>query len=350
MLARIAQELYWLGRGLTRAEHTARMLDGAFHADVAGGVGVGTVSGTIAARSGVALSWSGVLAVIGAKPPAPGEGPAEGAEAAAAEAAGHAPAGLLGRREIAPLLTLDTESPASVVSCVYRARERARTLRDVVSTEMWQALNSFYLSLGRYDLEAALATGPYSVYQEVKERCALFWGLLDRTMLRDEACWFLDAGGRIEEADMVLRMLRVAIPAEPTSDEPQTAHEAEALALLQAVGGFQAFRRQLRRAPTLDRVGRFLLYDAQYPGSVRASLEELRDALESADPAPRQAPPVLRLGRLIAELEMAQRMATGTEPLVSSLRRVQNELELVDREIDERYFAVAAAAALHFEF
>ena len=37
MLARIAQELFWLGRDLTRAEHTARMLDGAFHADVAGG-------------------------------------------------------------------------------------------------------------------------------------------------------------------------------------------------------------------------------------------------------------------------------------------------------------------------
>ena len=75
------------------------------------------------------------------------------------------------------MLTLDTSNPSSVVSCVYRARERARTLRDVISTEMWEALNGFYLSLGRYDLQAALATGPYSVYQEVKERCALFWGL-----------------------------------------------------------------------------------------------------------------------------------------------------------------------------
>src|ERR1700756_3883179 len=199
MLARIAQELFWLGRDLTRAEHTARMLDGAFHADVAGGAG-----GAGAAQSGIALSWNGVLAVIGAKPPAPGEDPAEGA---AAEAAGYAPPGVLGRHEIAPLLTLDTESPASVVSCVYRARERARTLRDVISTEMWEALNSFYLSLGRYDLAAALATGPYSVYQEVKERCALFWGLVDRTMLHDEGRSFLEAGGRIEAADMGLWLL-----------------------------------------------------------------------------------------------------------------------------------------------
>jgi uncharacterized alpha-E superfamily protein len=257
---------------------------------------------------------------------------------------------VLGRHEIAPLLTLDTDSPASVVSCVYRARERARTLRDVISTEMWEALNSFYLSLGRYDLEAALATGPYSVYQEVKERCALFWGLLDKTMLRDEARSFLDAGGHIEEADMVLRMLRVASPLADAGGEsaqsPQD-HETEALALLQAVGGFQAFRRHLRRAPTLATVSRFLLYESQYPGSVLASLEELRAALETADPMPRSAPPVLRLGRLIADLELQQRTAQESEPLVDQLARVQNELEVIDHEIDERYFAVAALAAVH---
>jgi uncharacterized alpha-E superfamily protein len=336
MLARIAQELFWLGRDMTRAEHTARMLDGAFHADVAGTPG----------ERGVTLSWNGVLAVIGAKPPAPGE---EAPEGAAAEAARSAPPGMLGRGEIAPLLTLDTESPASVVSCVYRARERARTLRDVISTEMWEALNSFYLSLGRYDLEAALATGPYSVYQEVKERCALFWGLLVKTMLRDEARSFLDAGGRIEGADMVLRMLRVAIPVGETAapDEPVQAHEAEAIALLHAVGGVQAFRRHVRSGPSLYSVGSFLLYESAYPGSVLASLEELRDALETADQTPRSAPPVLRLGRLIADLELQQRTVVGPEPLTEMLARVQAELELIDHEIDDRYFAVAALSMVH---
>ena len=340
MLARIAQELFWLGRDLTRAEHTARMLDGAFHADVAGGVGGPN-------QRGIALSWEGVLAVIGAKPPAPGEGLHDAPPAAPAAPE---PPTLLGRAAVARLLTLDTDSPASVVSCVYRARERARTLRDVISTEMWEALNAFYLSLGRYDLEAALATGPYSVYQEVKERCALFWGLLDKTMLRDEARSFLDAGGHIEEADMVLRMLRVASPVvdEPVDpSQPQQDHEGEALALLQAVGGFQAFRRHLRRVPTLASVGRFLLYESQYPGSVLASLEELREALETADPMPRSAPPVLRLGRLIADLELRQRTADESESIVEQLARVQAELELIDHEIDERYFAVAALATVH---
>jgi uncharacterized alpha-E superfamily protein len=170
-------------------------------------------------------------------------------------------------------------------------------------------------------------------------------------MLRDEARSFLDAGGRIEEADMVLRMLRVSVPVADMPEvpgEPTAGHESEALALLHAVGGFQAFRRHLRQVPTLVSVGSFLLYESAYPGSVLASLEELRDALETADPTPRSAPPVLRLGRMIADLELQQRTgARLSESLIQMLARVQDELELIDRDIDERYFAVAALGMVH---
>jgi len=325
MLARIAQELFWLGRDLTRAEHTARMLDGAFHADVAG----------VPGERGIALSWDGVLAIIGAKPSAPGR---PGGEAIAVEVS----SAVGGRSEVASLLTLDIGSPASVVSCVGRARERGRTLRDVISTEMWEALNSFYLVLGRYDLEAALVTGPYSVYQEVKERCALFWGLVDRTMLRDEGRSFLEAGGHIEEADMVLRMLRVTAPMRG----PEAGHESEALALLHAVGGLQAYRRAVGSSPSIGLVLRFLLYDNSYPTSVASSVEALRDALATADAQPRSSPPVLRLGRLIADLELHRR-TPETVGFDETLERVQGELELVERDIDNRYFAIAAIAAVH---
>jgi uncharacterized alpha-E superfamily protein len=335
VLARIAQELFWLGRDLVRAEHTARMLDGAFHADVAG----------IPGDSGVALSWEGVLAVIGAKRPTPGDLAAppsseEETTSATLEFAALAP---LQRSDVARLLTLDADSPASIVSCVARARERGRTLRDVISTEMWEALNTFYLSISRYDLQAALDAGPYSAYQEVKERCALFWGLVERTLLRDEGRSFLEAGGRIDTADMVLRMLRVAIPPDPGEE----GHESEALALLHAVGGFQAFRRAVRSAPTVGPVARFLLYDSAYPGSVASAVEGLHAALSTADAQPRSSPPVLRLGRLIADLELQRRAPDPHGALTETLAQVQLELEWIDRDIHERYFAMAAAAAIH---
>jgi uncharacterized alpha-E superfamily protein len=334
MLARIAQELFWLGRDLARAEHTARMLDGVFHADVAGAAG----------ERDIALSWEELRAIIGEKPPGPAAAvdtqSTSEFEALTAEAVARQP---LGRAVVASLLTLDTDSQASIVSCVARARERGRGLRDVMSTEMWEALNTFHLGLAGRDLSAALVSGPYSVYHDVKEGCALFWGLVARTMLRDEGHSFLEAGGRIEAADMVLRMLRVALPPEPK----RSGSEGEALALLHAVGGFQAYRRAVRAAPTVGPVARFLLYDSSYPGSVASSVASLYGALSAADALPRSSPPVLRLGRLIADLELQRRAPDAAAGFDETLERVQGDLELVDSDIEERYFAMAAVAAVH---
>ena len=244
------------------------------------------------------------------------------------------------------MLTLDTDSPASVVACVARARERGRTMRDVISTEMWEALNSFYLLLGRYDLQAALQTGPYSFYQEVKENCALFWGLLDRTLLRDEGRAFLEAGGRIEQADMVLRMLRVAIPVRSMADS-RPAHETEALALLHAVGGHQAYRRAVRVAPTVGPVVRFLLFDSAYPGSVASSVEALAAALNRPTPSRRLAAGVAARPADRRPRAAAARAPEAGGAVEDVLESVQDELEQIDQDIDSRYFAIAALAAVH---
>jgi uncharacterized alpha-E superfamily protein len=324
MLARIAHELFWLGRDLSRAEHTARTLDGVFHADVAG----------VPGEPSITLSWEAVLTIIGGSSSSSDEGTAERARPRAVPAR---------RGETAQLLSSDAENPASIISCVSRARERGRTLRDVISSEMWQALNAFYLLLARGDLAGSLQSGPYSFYRLVKERCALFWGLADRTMLHDEGRAFLEAGSRIDAADMVLRMLRVTVPGEPGED----GHQSEAIALLRAVGGTQAYRRAVREAPTVLPAVRFLLYEAAYPGSVSSSVQALRDALSGADAQPRSSPPILRLGRLIAELELLHRTLGESSALQTILERIQDELWIVDREIGERYFAVATAPPIH---
>ena len=310
MLARIAHELYWIGRQLSRAEHTARMLDGVFHADVQGRRD----------DPGVRLSWDALLAIMGVAPP----------DRAAT------------RDEVVQRLTLDRTHDASVASCVTQAREGARTVRDVFSAEMWEAINTFHLGLLRRDNSAALRTGPYSVYAYVKERCGLFWGVTGRTMLRDEAHAFLQAGAQIEAADMVLRMLRVALPGGEEEDA-QHVRDGQALALLQAVGGFQAFRRAVPAPPNAGPVGRFLLYERAYPDSVAASVEALHDALTEADANYRNSAPVLRLGRLQADLDFRSRALDGHDGGVAQmLVHVQQELAQVDADISQRYFGGAS--------
>jgi uncharacterized alpha-E superfamily protein len=317
MLARIAHELYWIGRQLSRAEHTARMLDGVFHADVQGRRD----------DPGVRLSWDALLAIMGVERP------------------DRTPT----RDDVVQRLTLDRTYDASVASCVTQAREGARTVRDVFSAEMWEAINTFHLGLLRRDNSAALRTGPYSVYAYVKERCGLFWGVTGRTMLRDEAHAFLEAGARIEAADMVLRMLRVALPGGEDGDTPPAAtggHHAsdgQALALLQAVGGFQAFRRAVPAPPNAGPVGRFLLYERAYPDSVAASVEALHAAICEADANYRNSPPVLRLVRIQADLDFRSRALDGQEEGVGlMLGHVQHELAQVDADISLRYFGGAS--------
>src|SRR4051794_22471299 len=314
MLSRIAQELFWLGRNVARAEHTARMLDGVFQA---------SLQGRPDDPAGVNLGWGSILAIMGA----------------------HANGRPVRRDEVLTRLTLDRDEPASVISCVARAREGARTVRDVVSAEMWEAVNTTHLALSAGDLEGRMQMGPYSVFQYVKERSALFWGLTSRTMLRDEARAFLVAGGRIESADMVLRMLRVAMPTPGEHGEgTDGVRDGQALALLQAVGGFQAFRRAVPAPANAGPVTRFLLYERAYPDSVAASVDAVHGALYDADHNPRGSEPVLRLSRLGADLEFRGRSAAEDATLAEACELVQAELALVDQDIADRYFAGAGAA------
>jgi uncharacterized alpha-E superfamily protein len=312
MLARIAHELFWLGRNLGRAEHTARMLDGVFHADL---------QGRPEDPSGVTLSWDSLLAIMGSS----------------------LPEGGTGRDVTIASLTQDYANVNSVASCVGRARNGARALRDVISAEMWEAINTFHLELG----DQRVSSGPYAFVSYVKARCALFWGVAARTMLRDEAHAFLDAGGRFESADMVLRMLRVALPLPGIDDEdgePSPTRDGQALALLQAVGGFQAYRRAVPAPPNAAPVASFLLFHLSYPDSVAASINAARFALSVADGNPRASEPVLRLSRLLADLEFRGRIAGDGAGLVEACEIVWRELALADRDIAERYFGGTATS------
>lgn len=306
MLARIAHELYWLGRNLARAEFTARAVDGVFRAELQASSDDGP---------GLTFGWDGLLAMLGVN----------------GDSAG------LTRSQALARLTLDPDRPDSLIMSVERAREGARTVRDVISVEMWEAINTTALTL-RGDRGARWGAhgGPYLASQYVKQRTALIWGIAERAMLRDEAKCFLDAGGLIEVADMVLRMLRIALP---SGDDPRA--DGHALVLLQAVGGFHAYLRAVTAPPNAQPVARFLLFERAYPDSVAACVDALHDAFASADASPRDSQPVLRVSRLAADLEFQRRALPLGAALTEICERAQQELARVDQDAADHYFAGA---------
>lgn len=312
MLARIAHELYWLGRNLARAEFTARAVDGVFRAEL---------QSAADDAPGVTFGWSGLVTMLGGT-----------------NGLGEA----VTRDEALERLTLDADRPDSMLAAVERAREGARTVRDVISAEMWEAINATTLHLRR-DAAAGwrLPGGAYQASQHVKQRTALIWGIAERAMLRDEAKRFLEAGGLIEVADMVLRMLRVALPGRgPTGDDPRA--DGHALVLLQAVGGFHAYLRAVTAPPNAQPVARFLLFERAYPDSVAACVDSLHEAFAAADASPHESKPVLRVSRLAADLEFQRRALPDGAELIGICERVQQELARVDGDVADRYFAGAA--------
>jgi uncharacterized alpha-E superfamily protein len=304
MLARIAHELYWLGRNLARAEFTARAAEAVFHAEIQGR---GETAPSVSFGSG------GLLAMLG-------------------DVDERVPSD----RALAQL-TLDPAHPGSMLASFERAREGARTVRDVISADMWEAVNTTTLGLRGAQGWGAVA-GTQNASQYVKERTALIWGVANRSMLRDEAKCFLDAGGLIEVSDMVLRMLRVALP---PGDSP--AADGHALILLQAVGGFHAYLRAVTAPPNAHPVARFLLFERAYPDSVAACVDSLHEAFSTADAGPRNSKPVLRVSRLAADLDFQRRALPDGAELTGICEQVQQELARIDQDVAERYFAGAAA-------
>jgi uncharacterized alpha-E superfamily protein len=309
MLARIAHELYWLGRNLARAEFTARAVEAVFQSELQGrGEGL----------PGVSFGSGGLLAILG-DVEEDGTG-----------------------RPALDQLTLDPQRPGSMLASIERAREGARTVRDVISAEMWEAINTTSLGLRNGVQPGWAAPASTAVAsQYVKERTALIWGVANRSMLRDEAKSFLDAGGMIEIADMVLRMLRVALP---QGDSAQS--DGHALILLQAVGGFHAYLRAVTAPPNARPVARFLLFERAYPDSVAACVDSLHEVFTVADAGPRNSKPVLRVSRLAADLDFQRRALPDGAELTGICEQTQQELARIDQDVAERYFAGAAAAGL----
>ena len=225
-----------------------------------------------------------------------------------------------------------------MLASVERAREGARTVRDVISADMWEAINTTTLQLrGDGQPGWSAPAGPYLAAQYLKQRTALIWGVADRSMLRDEAKCFLDAGEMIEVADMILRMLRVALPRHDASET-----DAQALILLQAVGGFHAYLRAVTSPPTAHPVARFLLFERAYPDSVAACVDSLHDVFTAADSSPRNSKPVLRVSRLAADLDFQRRALPDEAELGEICEHTQRELSSIDQDVAERYFAGAA--------
>ncbi|ADO73548.1 alpha-E domain-containing protein [Stigmatella aurantiaca] len=246
MIARIAEQCFWLGRYLERAESTARVLQ---------------MTGQLAldAELPPEQCWMPALAIFGER------GTFAALHGEQAEADGEA---------VQRFLTWEEGSGSSLVNTLFAARDNARSIREVVSRECWEVTNELYLWLGGEMGKAEYTHSRYAFYLHIRRMVQLCLGLSGSTMLHDTPLDFIRLGVVLERSGQTARLLdvhhHVFTGMNPGHLVVQTALW---LSLLRAGSGFEPFMKSHSGRVTGDAVAAFLLLEARFPRSVRYCLE-----------------------------------------------------------------------------
>jgi uncharacterized alpha-E superfamily protein len=252
MLSRIAESLFWLARYIERAEDTARILDVNYHMLLE------------QSQQSYHLRWEPLVVMAGE-------------ESLFRQVYGEANA-----ENVFEFLAFRQDNPSSIVQCISKARENARTIRDRISREMWEDINGLYYSMTRFNPHEEIAAGPHRFCDKIKFGTHRFHGVTDATMPHDESWQFLQIGWSLERAEMTTRLVDVQyqnflaeLPVAGAVDNHQW------MAVLRSVGAFEAYHRQYHSSIEPEKVAEMLILHPLHPRSIRFSATEVQSGLRA---------------------------------------------------------------------
>jgi uncharacterized alpha-E superfamily protein len=316
MLSRVADSLYWMGRYLERAEHTARLVNVELQLwlDQSPEVGAGR--------------WRFLLEALRA--PAV-DGPVD-------------PTLLLNA------LVFSRANGSSIVSCVTSARENLRHVREQCSTRMWKQLNRLYLDVIEHRPDEEWILKSHDFFLLVLEGAYLFHGVTDATMSHGEGWQFIQLGRYVERADTLTTLLETHFQ-RMTSQVDGPVEGGEYLEWVGLLGGCVA-QEAYCKAHTAEirplRVAEFLLLNPEFPHSIRFSVDRVNAALNLiGDLTQRSAKLPTRIaGRLRAQLSYSQIEEIMAEGIHSYLQSVRKECGEIHSAIHNIYFDYSVEAEL----
>jgi uncharacterized alpha-E superfamily protein len=308
MLSRVANSLYWMGRYLERAEHTARLVNVELQLwlDQSPEVGAGR--------------WHFLLEALRA--PAV-DGPID-------------PTHLLNT------LVFSRSNASSIVSCVASARENLRHVREQCSTRMWEQLNRLYLDVmdRRPGEEWILKSHDFFLF--VMEGAYLFHGITDATMSHGEGWQFIQLGRYVERADTLTNLLETHFQRMTHQfDGPiEGAEYLEWVGLLGGCVALEAYCKSHTAEIRPLRVAEFLLLNPEFPHSIRFSVDRVNAALNLISDLTQRSGklPTRIAGRLRAQLSFSQIQEIMAGGIHAYLQSVRKECAEIHSAIHDIYF------------
>lgn len=180
------------------------------------------------------------------------------------------------QRTVGEFYLLDTNNHTSVQSCIEAAKENARTLRALISTEMWLQINVFHGRIRALDSSVVTPEHFTSVCALLKDGAQAHTGITEGTFYRDQAWHFYMIGRYLERADQTTRLLDTRFHAlVPTHEAGDADIDAGAWnALLRAAAGYHAYRREHPSGYDPRQVACFLLSNTAFPRSAGLNLAQ----------------------------------------------------------------------------
>lgn len=250
MLSRVAETVYWMSRYIERAENVARFI-------------AVNLNLSLDVPGHFKQQWEPLVTTSG--------------DTLAFQQRYDSPT----RRNVVQFLTFDRENPNSIYSCLAQARENARTIREVISAEMWEHLNRCYLKVKETPLNSALShSADFFEHLRLSGQC--FMGVTDATMTHGEAWHFCQLGRSIERADKTSRILDVKyyILLPTPSDVGSALDDIQWSALLRSASALEMYRQKYGRILP-QHVVQFLVLDKEFPRAILYNLTQANVSLHA---------------------------------------------------------------------
>ena len=307
MLSRVAERIYWMARYLERAENTARLVN----------VNVNLL---LDLPRPAALGWQPLIDITGSG------------------RLFHRLFRAADQRNVVRFLIADTRNTGSLLSSLAAARENARTIRDVIPREGWEAVNSLYLA-AKSGLPASLAARHrHDFLNNMIARTQHVTGLLAGTMLHDAGYSFLRLGRNLERADMTSRIIDVRsgnlLPTQPETLPPF--EHLQWMSVLRTLSAYQSYQ-QVEQGPVVrGAVLRYLLQDGRFPRSMAHCVGEVLQCLRALPRGRELVADAQSLSQAIADAAVGTMGGTELKGLIDAF---QQRLARIHDAVTATYFA-----------
>jgi uncharacterized alpha-E superfamily protein len=312
MLSRVAESMYWMSRYIERAENVARFVDV-------------NLTLMLDLPNGSPQQWKPLVDIT-----------ADTQEFLDRY-------GTPNEQNVIRFLTFDNENVNSIVSCLRAARENARTVREAISSEMWEQLNESYLMVSDAARHGGYPADPQELFASVKMASHLFAGVTDATMTHGEGWHFCQLGRMLERADKTSRIVDVKyfLLLPTLEDIGTTVDDMQWAAVLRSASALEMYhRRHGRISPA--RIVDFLLLDRDFPRAIHYCLMAARQSVHAISGTPsgmfRTSVEQL-LGALCSEFAYAQIDDLILAGLHEYLDVLQTRMNQVGTGIRDTFFA-----------